>query len=188
MVLHLRHCGLLVLTWLTFLGSVSCTERFPTTPSQTTTASPTPTPTPTPAPPNGGTTTVVRSVSATQGWQDVLDVQVPLPPGITVSVSATGTWGDSFGTTDANGRVSQPVTGPPDVVPLSGEPIMLLVGRFGGRGGSPFRVGTAGTFTIFSGTGTIVGTTLSLAPNDRFDMLFDNFGSLTVTITVRPGR
>ena len=108
-------------------------------------------------------------------------MQVALQPGDAVSVSATGTWGDSAGTTDVNGRSSQIVNGPPDVVPLPGEPIMLLVGRVG-LSGAPFRVGTARTFTI-SGVAT-ARPSLFLAPNDRFDTLFDNFGSLTVTITI----
>jgi len=50
MILDLRHCTLLVLTWLTILGSVACTERVPTTPTPTSSPIPSSTPTPTPTP------------------------------------------------------------------------------------------------------------------------------------------
>jgi hypothetical protein len=54
---------------------------------------------------------------------------------------------------------------------------MLLVGRIGNTG-SPFRVGTATSLTV-SASGT-----LQFVSNDRRDILWDNFGTLTVSIEV----
>lgn len=105
-------------------------------------------------------------------WQPTkIEAQV----GDVFSITAVGRWRDSVGITDANGRLSQPVTGP--TVPLPGEPIMLLVLKVG-ENGRPIRVGTARTFTSPN------QGVLQFAVNDRFDIgLGDNGGALTVTVT-----
>jgi subtilisin family serine protease len=113
-----------------------------------------------------------RTVSATTWWQDT---GVAIAVGQKVTVSASGTWGDSAGSVGPAGRASQLLIGPPDIVPLTNRPIMLLVGRIG-ETGTPFAIGTGTSFTAQE------SGSLWLTPNDHRWILWDNYGSLDVKV------
>ena len=118
-------------------------------------------------------TTSTVSVSATQFWQDS---HIALTVGSSVSIAASGTWGDSAGSVDADGRASQTVQGPTGTVPLPNQAIMKLAGKIG-SGGTAFAVGRS------TGFSAALSGNLFFAPNDRSDILWDNYGSLSVSVT-----
>jgi hypothetical protein len=140
-------------------------------PSQKLTFAPSPSPCPT-------SSTVVQAGS---WWQDS---GIPVVQGDELWIRATGTWGDSVGSVGPDGRSSQIVSGPcegipqEDCFPLPGYPIDLLVGRVG-ETGIAFRIGSGAAGVIAGATGN-----LQLVINDRRDILWDNFGSLDVVVTV----
>ena len=116
---------------------------------------------PTPPPGVGGTDTLWQSTGIT------------LTAGQSVTITATGTWTNGGVPYTAAGHASTTVTG--TNCPLSGAPLMALVGRIG-TSGTPFVVGPSHTFTA-AGTGV-----LYLAPQINWYMTWDNSGSLSVTI------
>jgi RHS repeat-associated protein len=118
------------------------------------------------AAPNAGSPSLVGM------WQSTgVTVQV----GDVVTVTAAGTW--------INGGVTTTGAGDPNVTlegtncPMAGQRSMALIGRIGTTGAS-FLVGASGQFTA-----TTAGV-LYLAPNDTWYTLWDNSGSLSVTICV----
>jgi PKD repeat protein len=106
-------------------------------------------------------------------WQDT---GLTVTAGDALRITATGSWRDGSQLLTAAGDGSQLVTGPN--CPLSGAPLLALVARIGATG-IPFlvRVGEAMPVTA-SGK-------LYLAPNDNWYTLWDNAGSLAVTISIR---
>ena len=131
-----------------------------------------------PRPPGGsnrGGEQVDATVNAKEPWQDS---GVFLETGHIVTISASGTWGDGAGMTDANGRASQMLFGRRNEIALPSAPVMLLVGKIS-EDGVPFRIGTELRLTA-----TRAGPLLLMA-NDRFDTLNDNRGRMSVRI-VRP--
>jgi hypothetical protein len=114
------------------------------------------------------------TVSAREPWQDS---GVFLEAGQSVTLSATGTWGDAVGMTDVNGRESQVLGGRRNEVALPGAPVMLLVGKIGADG-IPFRIGNETQLTA-----TRAGQ-LFLMANDRYDTLYDNRGWVSVRIAM----
>jgi hypothetical protein len=119
-------------------------------------------------------TSGTKIVDAKLGWQDS---GIATAGGDHVALVATGTWGDSAGSVDANGRSSQPCTHPS--CPLVGQPIMLLVGRIGASG-TPFAVGTARVLDAAA------AGTLRFIANDVAGIYWDNTGSLGVSVKVCP--
>ncbi len=117
------------------------------------------------------------TVNAKEPWQDS---GVFLEAGQVVTISASGTWGDGAGMTDANGRASQVLFGRRNEIALPSAPVMLLVGKIG-EDGVPFRIGTELRLTA-----TRAGQLLLMA-NDRFDTLYDNRGRMGVRIVMPRG-
>jgi hypothetical protein len=116
---------------------------------------------PTPPPGTGGTDTLWQSTGIT------------LTAGQSVTITAPGTWTNGGVAYTAAGHASTTVTG--TNCPLSGAPLMALVGRIGAAG-TPFVVGPSNTFTA-AATGV-----LYLAPQVNWYLTWDNSGSLSVTI------
>ncbi len=107
-------------------------------------------------------------------WQDMgMSVQA----GDDLRITAVGTWRTGSQVLTAAGDANQVVTGPS--CPMSGAPLMALVARIGATG-TPFLVQDGQAIPV-----TTSGT-LYLAPNDNWYTLWDNTGSLAVTICVRP--
>jgi PKD repeat protein len=105
-------------------------------------------------------------------WQDMgMTVQA----GDDLRITAVGTWRNGSQALTAAGDGSQVLTGPN--CPLSGAPLLALVARIG-ETGTPFVVQDGQAIPV-----TTTGT-LYLAPNDNWYMLWDNTGSLAVTICV----
>jgi YD repeat-containing protein len=103
-------------------------------------------------------------------WQST---GVTVAAGDVVTITASGTWTSGTAFT-ANGDPGTVVEG--TNCPLSGAHLMALVGRIGASG-APFVVGAQGTVTA-----TAAGL-LYLAPNDTWYALWDNGGSLSVTVS-----
>jgi hypothetical protein len=103
-------------------------------------------------------------------WQST---GISLTAGQPVTVTASGTWSDAGVSLTAAGSATTTVTG--TNCPLSGQPLMSLIGRIGPTG-TPFLVGASKTFTP-AATGV-----LYLAPQDNWYVTWDNAGSLSVTI------
>ncbi len=130
-----------------------------------------------PRPPGGsnrGGEQVDATVNAKEPWQDT---GVFLETGQVVTISASGTWGDAAGMTDANGRASQVLFGRRNEIALPSAPVMLLVGKIG-EDGVPFRIGTELRLTATR------GGPLLLMANDRFDTLYDNRGRMSIRIAI----
>ena len=128
------------------------------------------------APPCTPTTSVVLSQPSPQTlaamWQGT-GTSITAGQTVTITVAGTQTW--------ANGGQSYTAAGNPNDltagvnVPMPGAPRMALVGRIGTTG-TPFLIGTSSQFTA-QATGQ-----LFLAPNDEWYLLWDNSGSLSVSI------
>ena len=98
---------------------------------------------------------------------------VTLTAGRPVTITATGTWTNDGVVLSANGHPTTTVTGAD--CPLSGAPLLALIGRIGPTG-TPFLVGANRAFTPAT-TGV-----LELAPNENWYFTWKNAGSLGVTI------
>jgi hypothetical protein len=106
-------------------------------------------------------------------WQDMgLTVQA----GTVLRVTAAGTWNNGNQVLTAAGDLGQVAIG--SNCPLSGAPLLALVARIGAAG-TPFLVRSGEAIPV-----TTSGT-LYLAPNDNWYTLWDNAGSLSVTICSR---
>ncbi len=106
-------------------------------------------------------------------WQDMgMTVQA----GDDLRITAAGTWRAGNHALTAAGDGSQAVTGPN--CPMSGAPLMALVARIGATG-TPFLVQGGQAIPV-----TTTGT-LYLAPNDNWYTLWNNSGSLAVTLCSR---
>jgi PKD repeat protein len=106
-------------------------------------------------------------------WQDMgLTVQA----GHALRITAAGTWRNGSQALTAAGHEGQAVTG--SNCPASGAPLLALVARIGATG-TPFLV-RGGEAMPVTATGK-----LYLAPNDNWYTLWDNSGSLAVTICSR---
>jgi alpha-D-ribose 1-methylphosphonate 5-triphosphate synthase subunit PhnG len=103
-------------------------------------------------------------------WQST---GITLTAGQAVTATAAGTWSDAGVSLTAAGSATTTVTG--TNCPLSGQPLMALIGRIGPTG-APFLIGATRTFTP-AATGV-----LYLAPQDNWYLAWDNAGSLSVTI------
>jgi PKD repeat protein len=109
-------------------------------------------------------------VSPTAIWQSSA-ISVTAGQVVTISVPGSQTWSSSGQAFTAAG--GGPVTDPN--VPLSGGPLMALVGRIG-TNGTPFVVGVSKQLTA-DATGT-----LYFAPNHQWYWLWQNSGSLTISV------
>jgi hypothetical protein len=119
--------------------------------------------TPTPPPGVGG----VEGMWQTTG--------IALTAGQAVTVTTSGAWSNSdAGSLTGAGSASTTVTGAD--CPLSGAPLLALIGRIG-PAGTPFLIGASKTFTPPT-TGV-----LYLAPQDNWYFTWKDSGSLSVTIT-----
>ena len=98
---------------------------------------------------------------------------VLLTVGQPVTIAATGTWSNAGVPLTADGHPTATVTG--GDCPLSGQPLMALLGRVGADG-TPFHVGTSKTFT------PTANGVLYLVPQDNWYTTWDNAGSLSVTV------
>ncbi len=106
-------------------------------------------------------------------WQDMgMSVQA----GDELRITAAGTWRTGSQVLTAAGDGSQVVAGPN--CPMSGAPLLALVARIGATG-RPFLVHGGQAIPV-----TTSGT-LYLAPNDNWYTLWNNTGSLTVTLCSR---
>ena len=106
-------------------------------------------------------------------WQDMgMTVQA----GDDLRITAVGTWRNGSQVLTAAGDGNQVVTG--SNCPMSGAPLLALVARIGATG-TPFLVQGGQAISV-----TTTGT-LYLAPNDNWYTLWDNTGSLTVTLCSR---
>ena len=114
------------------------------------------------------------NIGAREVWQDS---GLYIEAGQRLTIQASGTWRDRSGTTDVNGRASQPLNGRRDEVALPGAPLMMLVGKIGDDG-VPFRVGTQTEVTA-SRPGPLL-----LMANDRYRELADNRGTVEVRILI----
>jgi RHS repeat-associated protein len=94
---------------------------------------------------------------------------------VTISVAAGQTWSKGGQAWTAAGNAADPTS--PGNSPLPGAPRMALVGRIGATGAS-FLVGTSTQFSAAA------SGELFLAPNDEWYLVWDNAGSLTVSICV----
>jgi hypothetical protein len=101
-----------------------------------------------------------------------------LTAGQAVTVSASGTWSDTGVSLTAAGSATATVTG--TNCPLSGAPLMALIGRIGPTG-APFLIGASKTFTP-----TATGV-LYLAPQDNWYLTSDNAGILNVSVCLDAG-
>ena len=130
-----------------------------------------------PASPGCSTATVVAAATPPPGvpgvdgmWQST---GVTLTAGQPVTVTATGTWSSAGVALTAAGQSSTMVTGAD--CPLSGAPLLALIGRIGPTG-TPFLIGTTRSWTP-----TTSGV-LYLAPQDNWYTVSDNAGSLSVSV------
>ncbi len=114
------------------------------------------------------------TVNAAESWQDS---GLFIEAGQRLTIQASGTWRDRAGSTDANGRPSQPLNGRRNEVALPGAPFMMLVGKIGDDG-VPFRIGTQTELTA-SRPGQLL-----LMANDRYAGLDDNRGRVEVRVTM----
>jgi hypothetical protein len=121
---------------------------------------------PTPPPGVGGVETL---------WQTT---GVTLTAGQPVAITASGTWTDAGVSLTAAGHPTATVTGPN--CPLSGAPLLGLIGRIG-PAGTPFLIGASNVWTP-STSGV-----LYLAPQDNWYTTWDNAGSLSVSICLDAG-
>jgi hypothetical protein len=121
---------------------------------------------PTPPPGVGGVETM---------WQPTA---VTLTAGQPVVITASGTWSDAGVVLTAAGHPSVTVTG--TNCPLSGAPLLALIGRIGPTG-APFLIGASKTFT------PPTSGVLYLAPQDNWYTLWDNAGSLSVSVCQAAG-
>jgi len=121
---------------------------------------------PTPPPGVGGVDTL---------WQTT---GVTVTAGQPVSVSASGAWADAGVSLTGAGHPSATVTGPN--CPLSGQPLMALVGRIG-ETGTPFPIGTSKSWT------PATSGVLYLAPQDNWYTTWDNTGTLAVSVCLTVG-
>jgi hypothetical protein len=96
---------------------------------------------------------------------------------VTISVAPGSTWQNETRVLTADGDTADVVNGPN--APMPGQPRLALVGRIGPTG-LPFCVGTQVRFTATQ------NDLLYLAPNDDWYTLWDNDGSLTVSVCVAP--
>jgi hypothetical protein len=112
------------------------------------------------------------TVNAAEPWQDT---GLYVEAGQAITIVASGTWGDSAGTTNAGGRTSQVLNGRRNEIALPGAPVMLLIAKIGPQG-APFRVGLRAEHVAQR------GGNLFMMANDRFDTLHDNQGTLRVTV------
>jgi len=97
---------------------------------------------------------------------------------VTITVAGTQTWINAGQSYTAAGNPSDVTSGGNS--PMPGAPRMALVGRIGATG-APFLVGVSTQFTA-SASGV-----LYLAPNDDWYQLWDNSGSLSVSVCVGSG-
>ena len=137
-------------------------------------------PRPAPRPPRGSGRSaepIEATVSARESWQGS---GVFLEAGQSVTITASGTWGDAAGMTDVNGRASQVLFGRRNEIALPSAPVMLLVGKIG-EDGVPFRIGSELRLTAPR------AGPLFLMANDRFDTLYDNRGRMSVRIVMPRG-
>jgi RHS repeat-associated protein len=114
----------------------------------------------------------VNSPSLVGMWQSM---GVTVHAGDQVRVTPSGTWTNGGVTTGGAGDPAQTLDG--TNCPMAGQRSMALIGRVGTDGAS-FVVGAEASFTA-----TATGM-LYLAPNDNWYTLWDNSGSLAVTICV----
>ncbi len=126
----------------------------------------------------GGTETTATVVAAPGGgqldgmWQPT-GVTVTAGTPLTITAAPGSAWSKGGRAWTAAGNAGDPTTGPN--CPMSGAPRMALIGRIG-PAGAPFLVGTE-----LSATASTSGE-LYLAPNDDWYLLWDNAGSLSVSI------
>ena len=127
----------------------------------------------------GGTPAVTSGVTivAQPPWSPPVEAMwqatgVQVTAGDVLTITAPGTWtsGSAF---TAAGDPTTVIEG--TNCPLSGAPLLALVGRIGASG-APFLVGAQTTVTV-----TAAGE-LYLAPNDNWYALWDNSGALSVTV------
>ena len=103
---------------------------------------------------------------------------VTVRAGETLTIGATGqSWTNGGRTWTAAGDAADLVYG--QNCPLSGAPRMALIGRMGATG-APFLVGTQKELTAAT------GGELYLAPNDDWYLLWDNAGTLAVSVCAGP--
>ena len=103
---------------------------------------------------------------------------VTLTAGQPVAITASGNWTDAGVSLTAAGHPTATVTGPN--CPLSGAPLLGLIGRIG-PAGTPFLIGASTAWTP-STSGV-----LYLAPQDNWYTTWDNAGSLSVSICLDAG-
>jgi PKD repeat protein len=103
---------------------------------------------------------------------------VTVQAGETLTIGATGqSWTNGGRTWTAAGDAADLVYGQNG--PLSGAPRMALIGRIGATG-TPFLIGTLKEVTAAT------GGELFLAPNDDWYLLWDNAGTLSVSVCAGP--
>ena len=102
-----------------------------------------------------------------------LSTGVLLSVGKPVTITATGTWSNAGVPLTADGHPTTAVTG--TNCPLSGQPLLALVGRVG-MDGAPFLVGANRTIT------PVTNGVLYLVPQDNWYTTWDNSGSLSVRV------
>ena len=107
-----------------------------------------------------------------------LTTGVTLTAGQPVAVSASGTWTNAGASLTAAGDPTTTVTG--GDCPLSGAPLLALIGRIGPTG-TPFLIGASKSWT------PPTSGVLYLAPQDNWYLTSDNAGSLSVSICVGAG-
>jgi hypothetical protein len=95
---------------------------------------------------------------------------------VTIDVAAGSTWQNGSQILTADGNAGDMVSGPN--CPMPDQPRLALVARIGPTG-VPFRVGSQVQFVASQ------DDLLYLAPNDKWYLLWNNSGNLTVTILVR---
>ena len=124
--------------------------------------------------------TVVAAPPARAGMNQVAamwqDMGMSVQAGDDLRITAAGTWRTGSQVLTAAGDGSQVVAGPN--CPMSGAPLLALVARIGATG-RPFLVHGGQAIPV-----TTSGT-LYLAPNDNWYTLWNNTGSLTVTLCSR---
>ena len=109
-------------------------------------------------------------------WQST---GVTLTAGQPVTITASGTWSDAGVMLTAAGHPSVTVAGTNSPYP-AGAPLLSLIGRIG-PGGAPFLIGASSSFT------PAASGVLYLAPQDNWYTLWDNAGSLSVSICQSTG-
>jgi hypothetical protein len=106
-------------------------------------------------------------------WQ-ASGVMVTAGDSVAISVAGSQTWTNGGRTWTADGDAADVLTQASNC-PLGNAPRMALVGRIGASG-TPFLIGSQKDLVA-----TASGE-LYLAPNDYWYWLWDNVGSLTVTV------